>query len=142
VAKEKLIGKIKGVIEYVGLLPTVAGYFKIAPQWLQPSPFYEPDSQYWAAGVSLVVFIGTSLYLNKVQGPVAQWTKDQTARHFRQACAAAVGAFLSMSAFVALVRTLEHASVGIDAVQMALWSAFFACLTFMFTAFAFVWKAP
>lgn len=133
---------VKEVIQFLGLVPAVLGLFTVTPRWFQPSEFYEPDYQYFAAGLSVVAFVLTCVYLLRIKGPVTAWTAADKARHFWEAVAGTIVGILLMVAYVLLVKEYPYASTIGDLVQMGLWASVFASASFVVTTLACIWKAP
>jgi hypothetical protein len=136
-----MIDRIKKIIEVVGLVPAIVGFFKITPQWFRPSPSVEPEIEYAAAFVAFVTFVGTLVYLQRSGGP-ARWTPEVTKRHMKEACVGVIASLLIAGIYMWFVRTYPHAGVGLDLLQMGLWASFFALASFFLTAFACIFKAP
>jgi hypothetical protein len=136
-----VVDRIKSVVEFVGLLPAVAGVLKWTPRWFVPSPFYEPDILYLAGGLSVVAFLGAYVYFVKVRGPITAWSRPDKNSHFKKACGAFALAAAVATAYFVVVRVQPHSSIGLDLVQQGSWAAFFACSTVGLTALACIWKA-
>lgn len=136
------VDSAKHGIELIGLVPTVVGYFKIAPQWFTPSEFYQPDILYCAAGASFVTYLVTLAYLHRVGTPIEQWKKNDRKRHFIEALAALVLGTISGIVYLYVVRNYPNSSFAVDVVQFVTWSGVLVAATFAFTAIACIWKAP
>ncbi len=136
-----MIDRIKKIIELVGLVPAIVGFFTVTPRWFRPSPYLEPDIEYAAAFVAFVTFLGTLVYLERSGGP-ARWTAKVTNRHMKEAFVGVIGSLLIAGIYTWFVRTHPHAGMGLDLLQMALWASFFGLASFFFTAVACIFKAP
>ena len=136
-----MIDRIKKIVEVLGLVPTIVGFFKLTPQWFRPSPHLEPDIEYAAAFAAFVTFLATLAYLERSGGP-ARWTPDVTDRHWKKAIVGVIASLLVAGTYIWVVRTYPHAGVGLDLLQKALWAFFFGLASFYFTAFACIFKAP
>jgi hypothetical protein len=136
------VDSAKQGIELIGLVPTVVGYFKITPQWFTPSPFYQPDILYCAAGTPFVTYLVMLAYLHRVGTPIEQWKRKDRERHFIGALAALVLGTISGIVYVYVVRNYPHSSFAVDVVQFVTWSGVFVAATCAFTAIACIWKAP
>jgi len=136
-----VVDRIKKIVELLGLIPTILGFFAVTPQFFRPTPYLEPDIDYAAAAAAFVVFLGTLGYLERSGGPT-KWRPENTKRHMKQAVVTAIASLLIAGIYVWFVRTFPHAGTGLDLIQMALWACFFGLASFYITAFACIYKAP
>ena len=138
-----MVSDLKALIQVIGLIPAVLAWFKQTPEFFAPSPAREPAIQWAAALASIFTFVYMLVHLRATRGPLSSWDDATRKRRGLQALVALGLVVLTAIAYYLLVGYFPYSSRIVNVLQIALWSAPFALLTYALTVLACIWiSAP